>query len=97
MIDAKLADRLDGLALDRARLTSEAASYRLRAFDAIDMLAPQAARADTAIAVIRYVREHWALAATATTLVSLVLRRRIGMIALAQFALRLGSLLLYRR
>ena len=96
MIDRKLANRLDGLEQERFRLVRRAAGYRLQAINAVKDLAPQAARVDLVISVLRYAREHWALTATLLAVAGLGLRKQIGVLGLAQTALRLGSYVLSR-
>ena len=96
MVDARLANRLDQLEQEQFRLVSEAAVYRLRAFNTMETLGPHAAKVDMAVSVLRYAREHWALTGTIFALAGMVLRRRIGMFALAQLALRLGGHFLAR-
>ena len=48
------------------------------------------------ISVLRYAREHWALTATLLAVAGLGLRKQIGVLGLAQTALRLGSYVLSR-
>ena len=96
MIDGKLARRLDRLEQERFRLASRAAGYRLQAFNSIESLAPQAAKVDMAISVLRYVREHWALTGTLLALAGLALRKQIGMLGMAQLALKVGSYVMAR-
>lgn len=91
MIDANFVSRLDQLEQDRFQLIRQAAGYRLQAFNTIEALAPQATKVDMAIAVLRYARQHWALAGTLLVVAGYVLQKRIGMLGLAQLALRLGS------
>jgi hypothetical protein len=96
MIDARLANRLDQLEQEQSRLLSQAAAYRLRAFNTIETLGPYAAKVDMAITVLRYAREHWALTGTVFALAGMALRRCIGMLALAQLAFKLGGRFLAR-
>jgi len=91
MIDADFVSRLDQLEQDRFQLIRQAAGYRLQAFNNIEALAPQATRADMAIAALRYARQHWALAGTLLAVTGYILQKRLGMLGLAQLALRLGS------
>ncbi len=96
MIDARFSARLDRLEQERVRLIGNAAGYRLRAFNSIESLAPQAAKADLVLAGLRYAKEHWLLTGTVFALAGLALRRQIGMLGLAQMALGLGSRFLAR-
>lgn len=96
MIDSELAGRLEQLEQDRFRLIGQAAGYRLSAFNSIESLAPSAARVDMAVALVRYAREHWALTGAVLGIAGIALRKHIGMLALVQVALRLGSYLFAR-
>jgi hypothetical protein len=96
MIDTAFAKRLAQLEQDRFRLIGLAVGYRLEAFNAIESLAPRAAKFDRAIALVRYVREHWAVTGAIFALASFLLRKRIGMLGLAHVALKLGRNVLAR-
>lgn len=96
MIDAALASRLEQLEQDRFQLVRQAAGHRLRAFNTMEALAPQAAKVDMAIGVFRYLREHWVLGGSLLAIAGYALRRRMGLPGLAQIALRLGSYYLGR-
>ena len=91
MIDANFVSRLDQLEKDRFQLVRQAAGYRLQAFNTIEALAPQATKLDRAVAALRYAREHWVLAGTLLAVAGYILQKRLGMLGVAQLALRLGS------
>ena len=96
MIDAALASRLEQLEQDRFQLVRQAAGHRLRAFNTMEALAPQAAKVDMAIGILRCVREHWLLSGSLLAIGGYALRRRMGLPSLAQIAFRLGSYYLGR-
>ena len=91
MIDGQLVARLDVLARERSRLVGQAAGIRLQVVDAMGTLIPHMAKVDMTIQVLRYLREHWAVTGTLLALAGFALRKRIGMIGLAQLVLRIGG------